>query len=56
MNQLRGERLTPEEVFLISRINGSWELKSIIDISPLGEVEALRIMKRLKDRGIITLR
>ena len=56
MNQLTGEALTPEEVFLISRINGAWDLKSIIDISPLGEVEALRIMKRLMDRGLIKLR
>lgn len=56
MDQLKGESLTPEEVFLISRINGSWELKSIIDISPLSEAEALRIMKRLLDRGIILLR
>ena len=56
MNQLKSESLTPEEAFLISRINGSWELKSIIDISPLGEVEALRIMKRLQERRIIMLR
>lgn len=56
MNQLTNERLTPEEVFLISRVNGAWDLKSIIDISPLGEVEALRIVKRLKDRGILQLK
>jgi uncharacterized protein DUF4388 len=56
LGDLTEERLTPEEVFLISRINGSWDLKSIVDISPLGEVEALRILKRLKDRRIIELR
>ena len=56
LNELTAEKLTPEEGFLISRINGSWDLKSIIDISPLGEVEALRIMKRLKDRRFIELR
>ena len=56
LNELTGESLTPEEVFLISRINGSWDLKSIIDISPLGEVDALRIMKKLLDRKIIELR
>jgi hypothetical protein len=56
MHELMTEKLTPEEGFLISRINGSWDLKSIIDISPLGEVEALRILMSLKDRRLIELR
>ena len=56
LDTLLGESLTPEEVFLISRINGSWDLQSIISISPLGEVEALRLLKKLKDRGILGLR
>ncbi len=56
LSTLTEESLTPEEVFLLSRINGSWDLKSIIDISPLAEVDALRIMKRLKDRRIIELK
>lgn len=55
-SELTTEELKPEEGFLLSRINGTWDLKSIIDISPLGEVEALLIMKRLLDRGIIELR
>lgn len=55
-DQLTGEWLTPEEGFLLSRIDGAWDLRSIIGISPLGEVEALRILKRLKDRGIIAIR
>ncbi|MFQ5700905.1 MAG: DUF4388 domain-containing protein [Acidobacteriota bacterium] len=55
-SELTAEKLEPEEGFLLSRINGSWDLKSIIDISPLGEVEALLIMKRLIARHIIELR
>ena len=50
------ENLTPEEVFLVSRVNGSWDLKSIISISPLREVDALRIIKNLKERGILDLK
>jgi hypothetical protein len=42
-------------MFLLSRINGTWDLKSIIDISPLSEVDALRLMKRLLDRGLIDI-
>ena len=56
LNQLAGQPLSPEEMFLVSRINGTWDLKSIIDISPLGELDALRLMKRLLDRGIIDIR
>jgi hypothetical protein len=56
LESLLGEALTPEEVFLVSRINGSWDLKSIVSISPLREVDALRVLKRLKERGIISLK
>jgi len=52
---LTREPLGPEEMFLLSRMNGSWDLKSIIDVSPLDEVEALRLMKRLLDRGLIAI-
>jgi len=56
LEALINEALTPEEVFLVSRINGSWDLKSIVSISPLREVDALRVLKRLKERGIISLK
>ena len=56
LEQLTEESLTPEEVFLVSRVNGSWDLKSIVSISPLREVDALRVLKRLKERNIIALK
>lgn len=56
LEQLTEEALTPEEVFLVSRVNGSWDLKSIVSISPLREVDALRVLKRLKERSIIALK
>jgi hypothetical protein len=56
LEQLTDEALTPEEVFLVSRVNGSWDLKSIVSISPLREVDALRVLKRLKERGILALK
>ncbi len=40
----------------MSRINGTWDLRSIVGISPLPEVDALRIFKRLKERAIIRLK
>ena len=56
LEELTGESLTPEEVFLVSRVNGSWDLKSIVSISPLREVDALRVFRRLTERGIIALK
>ncbi len=47
--------LSPAEGFLVSRVNGSWDLRSIISISPLREVDALRAFKKLRERGVIDL-
>ena len=55
VKQLMSENLSPEEGFLISRINGTWDIKSIIDISPLREVDALRCLDRLRSRGVVEL-
>lgn len=56
LDSLVHENLTPEEVFLVSRVNGSWDLKSIISISPLREIDALRVVKNLRERGILELK
>jgi hypothetical protein len=52
---LVNEPLSPEEFFLVSRVNGAWDLRSIMSISPLREVDALRALKRLRERGVIDL-
>ena len=44
---------TPEEGYVISRIDGVWDTESIIKVSPLKEIEALYFFKKLKDRGIV---
>ncbi len=55
LESLTSQDLSPEEGFLVSRVNGSWDLRSIISISPLREVDALRAFKKLRERGIIDL-
>jgi hypothetical protein len=55
LESLVNQDLSPEEVFLVSRVNGSWDLRSIITISPLREIDALRALKKLRERGIIDL-
>ena len=53
---LTGEALSPVEFFLLSRFNGTWDVRSIIQIAPIREVEALRTLKRLREKGYIDLK
>ena len=46
---------TPNEGFMISRINGVWDLGSIVKISPLREIDSLLIFRKLQRDGIVTL-
>src|SRR6266511_1502883 len=51
---LTEHQLAPQEAFLLSRINGEWDVKSILSICPLREVDSLRMIKSVLDRGIIS--
>lgn len=55
-NDLLAERLSPEEYFMISRIDGVWDIRSIISVSPLREADALHVLQRLERRGFIALK
>lgn len=55
LEQMTEENLTPQEVFLATRINGTWTVKDIITVSPMREVETLLVLKRLRERGLISL-
>lgn len=46
--------LAPQEAFVLSRINGEWDVKSILSVCPFREVDSLQMIKSLLDRGIIT--
>ena len=52
---LTKEHFEPQEGFLLSRINGEWSVQAILKLCPIPEKEALAIMARLLDRGVITL-
>src|SRR5262249_3003251 len=47
------EKLTSQESFMLSRVNGLWDVKSILTITPIAELEALQILQRLAERNII---
>src|SRR5262249_49051964 len=49
-----GEKeLGPQEGFVLSRINGEWDIQSILSICPFREADSLRMIKSLLDTGII---
>jgi hypothetical protein len=53
---LAQQQFDPQEGFILSRINGQWDIQSILKLCPLPEDEALLIFKRLLDRKVIGLR
>lgn len=55
-DELTQEQISPEEYFLLSRIDGQWDVKSIIQVSPIREVDAVRTLKRMREKGFIKLR
>jgi hypothetical protein len=53
IDQLEHERLGPQEGFIISRINGEWDIASILSVCPFREADSLRMIKKLIENGII---
>jgi hypothetical protein len=53
--ELAGAELSAEERYLVDRIDGRWDLLSLMRVAPLREVEALITFRRLADRGLIAL-
>lgn len=52
---LTEQQLGPQEGFVLSRINGEWDIQSILSICPFREADSLRMMKTLLNKGIIGL-
>lgn len=52
---LEGMALSAEERYLVNRIDGRWDLLSLMRVSPLREVDALITINRLAERGVIAL-
>jgi hypothetical protein len=46
-------KISPQEGFMLSRINGSWDIQSILSICPFREADCLRMIKKLRERGVI---
>jgi len=54
-SDLQLQEIDPQEGFVLSRINGSWDIQSILSICPFREADCLRMIRDLLKRGIIGL-
>jgi hypothetical protein len=55
MDELTSMNFSPNEGFILSRINGAWDIGSIIKVSPMREADALLIFHRLHKDGVVEL-
>jgi predicted ArsR family transcriptional regulator len=51
--ELANKEIGPQEGFVLSRINGEWDVQSILSICPFREADSLGMIKKLLDKGII---
>jgi hypothetical protein len=55
LEEITEMNFTPNEGFILSRINGQWDIGSLIKISPIREPDAMLIFYKLWRDGIIAL-
>jgi hypothetical protein len=55
LDEITQMNFSPNEGFILSRINGQWDIGSLIKISPIRETDAMLIFHKLWKDGIIAL-
>jgi Domain of unknown function (DUF4388) len=53
LEELADKDIGSQEGFVLSRINGEWDIQSILSICPFREADSLSLIKKLWDNGII---
>jgi hypothetical protein len=53
---LKRHSFDPKEGFLLSRINGQWNVQALLKVSPLPEDDVIDILTRLLERKVIDVR
>lgn len=53
LESLANEKFGPQEGFILSRINGEWDIASILSVCPFREADSLRMIKTLLERKVI---
>jgi hypothetical protein len=55
MEQLTSSKLSPQEGFMLTRINGTYDIQSILKITPMHQLDALMLFWKLASGGYIKL-
>jgi len=55
MEQMTSSQLSPQEGFMLTRINGSYDIQSILKITPMQQLDALILFWKLQSGGYIRL-
>ena len=55
MDQLTSSNLSPQEGFMLTRINGTYDIQSILKITPMPQLDALMLFWKLATAGYIRL-
>lgn len=55
MEQLTSAKISPQEGFMLTRINGTYDIQSIIKITPMPQIDALLVFWKLAKAGHIRL-
>jgi hypothetical protein len=53
---LSQQHFDPQEGFVLSRINGSWDVRSLLKLCPMPGEQVIRIFSRLLERKVIELK
>lgn len=56
LSELTDMDIDPQEGFVLSRVNGEWNVRSILQLCPIPEEDALLIFARLMERHVIELK
>jgi hypothetical protein len=54
--QLTSSKLSPQEGFMLTRINGSYDIQSILKITPMPQLDALLLFWKLSKEGFVKLK
>ncbi|MEM7479562.1 MAG: DUF4388 domain-containing protein [Acidobacteriota bacterium] len=55
LEELTSSKISPQEGFMLSRIDGNYDIKAIVKISPMPALDALLVFWKLAREGHITL-
>jgi hypothetical protein len=55
-DQLTNSKLSPQEGFMLTRINGSYDIQSILKITPMPQLDALLVFWKMARQGLIKLK